>query len=87
MSEARTWAVMGALCLLAGGVLLVADVGLALRLFGLFVLAQGAKALRVGVELQAGGDPTGRSRLARILMVTMAVLVTLLVARVMGTWR
>lgn len=87
MSEARTWAVIGALFLVAGGVLVFGDVGLGLRLFGLFVLAQGAKALRVGVELQAGGDPTGRSRLARNLIVSMGVLVTLLVARVMGTWR
>lgn len=87
MNEARTWAIIAALFLFAGGVLVFANVGLALRLFGLFVLAQGAKALRVGVELQAGGDPTGRSRLARILIVNAGVLVTLLVARVMGTWR
>lgn len=78
---------IGALFLLVGGVFLLADVGLALRLFGLFVLGLGAKALRVGVELQSGGEPAGRRRLASLLLVTAGVLVTLGVARVMGTWR
>lgn len=82
----RTWANTGALFLLIGGLLLVGGDGFALRTFALIVLGQGAKALWVGVELQFGGEPNGRGSLARLLLVSGAILVTLGVARVMGTW-
>lgn len=55
----RTWAWVGALFLLIGGLLLIGGHGLALRLFALAVCAQGAKAMRVGVELQLGSEPEG----------------------------
>jgi hypothetical protein len=82
----RTWANTGALFLLVGGLLFVGGDGFALRTFALLVLGQGAKALWVGVELQFGGEPEGRWRLARLLLVSGGILVTLGVARVMGTW-
>jgi hypothetical protein len=67
-SGPRTWAHIGALFLLVGGLLFVVGDGLALRVFGLFALAQGAKALWVGVELQLGGDPTGKPLLGILLL-------------------
>jgi hypothetical protein len=81
----RTWANTGALFLLIGGLLLVGGDGFTLRTFALLVLGQGAKALWVGVELQFGGEPNGRGGLARLLLLSGGILVTLGVARVMGT--
>ena len=84
---ARRWAISGALLFAVGGVLLIADTGLWLRLFALFVLAQGAKALSVGVELQAGGTATGRDRLVKFLVLIVVVLIALGVARLTETDR
>jgi hypothetical protein len=78
----RTWARIGALFLTAGGVLLYAGAGLA-RLLALVVLGQGAKAVRIGVELQFGLRPE-RRRLAGSLVVTGALLVALGVNQAMG---
>lgn len=64
----RTWANIGALFLLVGGLLFVAGDGLAGRVLGLVVLAQGAKALWVGVELQLGEDPDGRPVLGTLVL-------------------
>jgi hypothetical protein len=84
-SGPRTWANIGALFLLVGGLLLVVGDGLALRVLGLFTLAQGAKALWAGVELQFEGNPT-RKPLLGVLLLNVIVFVTLGVARLMGTW-
>ena len=86
-ARARSWAFAGALFLAAGAGLVYGGDGLALGLFGLVLLGLGAKALWVGVELQAGGYPSGRGRLVRLLALNAGVLVALAVARVMGTWR
>jgi len=82
---ARRWAISGALLFAVGGVLLLAETGLGIRLFALFVLAQGAKALSVGVELQAGGHAARRDRLVKLLVLTVVVLTALGVARLTGT--
>lgn len=84
---ARSWAIAGAVFLVAGAGLLFRGGGLLLQLFGLVLLGSGAKALWVGVELQAGGDPAGRQRLVRLLTLNAGILATLAVARVMGSWR
>ena len=82
---ARRWAISGALLFAVGGVLFLAETGLGIRLFALFVLAQGAKALSVGVELQAGGDAASRDRLVKLLVLVVVVLTGLGVARLTGT--
>ena len=82
----RPWANTGALFLIIGALLFLGGHGLALRIFALVVLGQGAKALWVGVELQFGGEPNGRERLARLLLVSGGILMTLGVARVMDIW-
>jgi hypothetical protein len=87
LCAAQVWAIAGALFLLVGAGLSLRDVALALRFFGLFVLALGAKALRTGVEFQSGGEPAGQDRLVRLLLLTASVLATLEVARVMGSWQ
>jgi hypothetical protein len=84
-SGPRTWAHIAAVFLLIGGLLFLVGGGLVLRVFGLFVLAQGAKALWVGVELQFGTDPTRKWLVGRLLL-TVLILVTLGVARLTGTW-
>ena len=81
----RRWAITGALFSAVGGVLLLANVGLGLRLFGMFVLAEGARAMWVGVQLQAGRCPSGRALLVTLLLLISGVLATLGVARLM-TW-
>lgn len=87
LCAAQVWAITGALFLLVGAEFVLQEVGLALRFFGLFVLALGAKALRAGVELQFGGEPAGQKRLVRLLLLTASVVVMLEVARVMGSWQ
>jgi hypothetical protein len=77
----------GALFLVVGAGFLFGADAVVLRLFGLVLLGHGAKALRVGVELQAGGDPSGRGRLLKLLALNAGVLVAMMVARVMGSWR
>jgi hypothetical protein len=84
---ARRWAITGALYSAIGGGIFLADVGLSLRSFGLIALALGVKAMRVGIEIQAGGDPAGRRRLVMMLLVSAGTLGGLEVARMMGTWR
>lgn len=83
----RAWAMTGAPFMLVGGVLLVTNTGLALRVLGLFVLATGAKAVEAGVKLQFGGDPAIGKPPVRLILVNVMILVTLGVARLMGTWR
>ena len=86
-TRARTWALIGAVFLTAGAAVLYWNDRLFLQLLGLVLLAQGAKALRAGVDLQAGGDPAVYRPLVRGLSLTAAVSATLEVARVMGRWR
>lgn len=82
---ARRWAISGAALFGVGGVMFLAGTGLGIRLFALFVLAQGAKALSVGVELRAGGDAASRDRLVKLLVLIVVVLTALGVARLTGT--
>jgi hypothetical protein len=86
-ARARNWALAGALVLVVGAGFLFGADAVVLRLFGLVLLAHGAKAVQVGVELQAGGDASGRGRLLKFLALDAGVLVAMTVARVMGSWR
>jgi hypothetical protein len=85
--RAQKWALVGALSLLLGAGFLYRAHALVLRLFGLVLLGNGARAVRVGVELQAGADPSRGDRLLRLLVLSAGVLVTMAVARLMGSWR